>query len=107
MNKGVEILLARMDTNPEEFENTGRWIDLYNQFKKYMSEEEQDAVMNKLKELKMAQFEQAVVKRLLNDEQQFLLKGASIQKILETSINQCFDEAYKDYTQELDDELRY
>jgi hypothetical protein len=104
MNKGVEILLARMETNPEEFENTGRWIDLYNQFKKYMSEEEQNAVMNKLKELKMAQFEQAVVKRLLNDEQQFLTK-IDMKKILETGIDECFNEAYAEYTRGLSDEF--
>ena len=68
MNKGVEILLARMETNPEEFENTGRWIDLYNHYKKFMAEEEQEMFMTKLKALKMEQFEQEVVKRLLREE---------------------------------------
>ena len=70
MNKGVEILLARMDTNPEEFYNGGRWVDLFNQYKKFMSEDEVTAVMDKLKALKMEQFEQDVVKRLLMNDPQ-------------------------------------
>jgi sulfatase maturation enzyme AslB (radical SAM superfamily) len=82
MNKGVEILLARMDTNPEEFDGSGRWIDLYNQFKKFMTEEEQQAVMNKLKAIKMEQFEQAMVKRLLQYEKSGDWEKVSVNDVI-------------------------
>jgi hypothetical protein len=70
MNKGVEILLARMETHPEEFEVDGRWVGLFNEYKKYMEPEEQTAVMEKLRQVKMGKFETLVVKHLLREERE-------------------------------------
>lgn len=68
MNKGVEIMLARMDSNPEEFVGADGWTRIYNDYKKFMSDEEQTAVITKLRELKMNQFEKEVLKKLFREE---------------------------------------
>ena len=70
MNKGVEILLARMDTHPEEFEQDGKWVNMYNEYKKFMEPEEQQMMMDKLKQLKMNKFEELVVTRLMREEKE-------------------------------------
>ena len=100
MNKGVEILLARMDTNPEEFENNGRWVDLFNQYKKFMSIEEQDAILEKLKALKMEQFEQKVVKQLLQFQQHQtkLTTNEIIEASMKTYWKDIYDDAFDSYT---------
>ena len=68
MNGGIKILIARMDTHPEEFEGEGKWISTFNNYKKYMTEEEKDVFWKKLCELKMNEFEQRIVKKLMNEE---------------------------------------
>ena len=68
MNGGLKILIARMETHPEEFEGEGKWISSFNNYKKYMSEEEKDVFWKKLCELKMNEFEQKIVKRLMQEE---------------------------------------
>lgn len=68
MNGGLKILIARMETHPEEFEGDGKWISSFNNYKKYMSEEEKDVFWKKLCELKMNEFEQKIVKRLMQEE---------------------------------------
>ncbi len=68
MNGGLKILIARMETHPEEFAAEGKWISSFNNYKKYMSEEEKDVFWKKLCELKMNEFEQKIVKRLMNEE---------------------------------------
>ena len=70
MNTGVGILLARMDTHPEEFEDDGKWVALYNQYKKFMEPEEQEMMASKLKKLKMDRFEEIIVKRLMREERE-------------------------------------
>jgi alpha-amylase/alpha-mannosidase (GH57 family) len=69
MNDGVKILLARMETHPEEFEAEGKWISSFNSYKKYMTEEEKDVFWKKLCELKMSEFEKKIVKRLMQEEE--------------------------------------
>jgi hypothetical protein len=70
MNKGVEILLARMDTHPEEFEKDDKWGNLYEEYKKFMEPEEQKAMVDKLKQLKMNKFEELIVRRLMREERE-------------------------------------
>ena len=69
MNEGVKILLNRMDSNPEEFEQDGKWVSMFNNFKKYMAEEEKTAFLNKLNVIRMEQFKNNVLKKLLEDKQ--------------------------------------
>jgi hypothetical protein len=70
MNKGVEILLARMETHPEEFEQDSKWVGMFNEYKEYMEPEEQTAVLEKLRQLKMDKFEELIVKRLMREERE-------------------------------------
>jgi hypothetical protein len=70
MNKGVEILLARMETHPEEFEQDSKWVGMFNEYKKYMEPEEQTAVLEKLRQLKMDKFEELIVKRLMREKRE-------------------------------------
>ena len=69
MNGGLKILIARMETHPEEFENDSKWISSFNNYKKYMTEEEKDVFWKKLCELKMSEFEKKIVKRLMQEEE--------------------------------------
>lgn len=73
MNKGVEILLARMDSSPEEFvtgNKAGKWQHLIEKYEDYMTEEECKAVRTKYNELKMGKFTEAVMKELLEEKEE-------------------------------------
>ena len=66
MNEGVQILLKRMDSNPDEFKDDGKWVSMFNNYKKYMTDEEKTAFMDKLSATRMEQFKQGVLKKLLD-----------------------------------------
>lgn len=77
MNKGVEILLARMDSHPEEFSTSdripysryGQWdscIEAVLNTQNPFTDEEREAVQTKLNELTLEQFTQRVMKKLLD-----------------------------------------
>lgn len=70
MNEGVQILLKRMDSNPDEFKDDGKWVSMFNNYKKYMTDEEKTAFMDKLSATRMEQFKQGVLKKLLDEEKQ-------------------------------------
>lgn len=77
MNKGIEILLARMDSHPQEFTQSnlmlgryGRWTTAIEQVCSISSpftQKERDAVINKLRELELEEFTRTVMKKLLDD----------------------------------------
>jgi hypothetical protein len=64
MNKGIEILLNRMDSNPEEFINH-RWILCFNQYKKILDAKDVEAFETKLNILLQDKFTEEVMKELL------------------------------------------
>ena len=85
MNQGVEILLARMDSNPDEFMEGRKWnwvvTDLQNrvhptpEMKKegylplrFLSDDEVRTLWEKLESLRADQFTKAVMQTLLEDE---------------------------------------
>ena len=85
MNQGVEILLARMDSNPDEFMAGRKWnwvvTDLQNrvhptpEMKKegylplrFLSDDEVRTLWEKLESLRADQFTKAVMQTLLEDE---------------------------------------
>jgi hypothetical protein len=73
MNKGIEILLSRMDSNPDEFltgNKSGKWQHLLEKYEDYMTEEERKAVFTKYHELKMGKFTEAVMKELLEEQEE-------------------------------------
>jgi hypothetical protein len=52
MNDGVELILARMETHPEEFYTYSDKWKFIERFKDYMSETEKGMVSDKLKEIR-------------------------------------------------------
>lgn len=76
MNKGVEILLARMDSHPEEFglDKLGRWtviIDrLVNNELPFLSGQELEALKEKLYAIQGDVFTRAIMDELVNGDGQ-------------------------------------
>lgn len=78
MNQGIEILLARMDTNPDEFVKNshglhGRWtsdIQLVFNNTDAFTDEERQAVYSKLQQLERDMFTNRVMKKLLTEPEE-------------------------------------
>jgi len=70
MNGGVEILLARMDTHPEEFFQDSRWRILIIDFARDLPKEDIQALENKLRECRQKEFTGIVLERLVNEEKE-------------------------------------
>ena len=75
MNQGIELLLARMDSHPQEFSSDimlgryGRWSKVIDQVLAVggsFTGEEREALTTKLREMEREQFTQRVMKQLLN-----------------------------------------
>jgi hypothetical protein len=101
MNKGVEILLARMESHPEEFlRDKDRWEHLFNHYKKYMAEEDKEAFWDKLCEVRTQEFTEKVMKTLFDDKKEEAKrhKVASIQEIVDAGLDLAWKEAYTKYT---------
>jgi adenine-specific DNA methylase len=71
-NKGVQILLKRMESNPEEFMSDVKWNAIVEHVRKkayrFITEEEATAVDNKLMELEAQLFTNTVMSTLLKQE---------------------------------------
>lgn len=71
---GVETLLERMNTHPEEFfesgEKRGRWSFMYKDyFKDSMTESEKGRLHEALRKVRRLEFDALVVKELMKEEQ--------------------------------------
>lgn len=69
MNAGVELLLKRMETHPEEFNGHGRdskWESLVYQYSDWLDEEDKQAIKNALKEMRQQQFTEKVMEELVD-----------------------------------------
>jgi hypothetical protein len=90
MNQGVQILLERMDTNPEEFEDDfalggGKWYDIVqavhvrktNNEKTlpFLSDAEVNALYDKLEDVRRENFTAAVLRRLADTPQEITQQG--------------------------------
>lgn len=74
MNKGIEILLARMDSNPDEFVTGDKvgvrnWMTLIELFEDDMLPEERTALMTKYRALRMEKFTERVMKELFKEKE--------------------------------------
>jgi hypothetical protein len=69
MNEGVKILLERMKTNPEEFVDKDKWASLLNNYKDFLDEEDRKAIADKINNLMQQKFTEAVMKELLDPEE--------------------------------------
>jgi hypothetical protein len=72
---GVEVLLSRMKSHPEEFfeagEKRSRWAFIYKDyFKDSMSESEKGRILEALREVRRMEFDALIVKELMKDEQE-------------------------------------
>ena len=72
---GVEVILSRMKTHPEEFfesgEKRGRWAFIYKDyFRDAMSESEKGRVHEALRAVRRMEFDALIVKELMKDEQE-------------------------------------
>ena len=66
MNKGLEILLKRVDSNPEEFsEWGGRWSALLEAYTRHLPEDELKMLKDKLNERYCREFSEKVMQELL------------------------------------------
>ena len=70
MCSGVRTLVARMESNPEEFfEGALKWRFMFNaNFREVLTEPEKGALHEALKEVRRKEFDTLVVKELLKEE---------------------------------------
>lgn len=72
---GVEVLLSRMKSHPEEFFESdgkrGRWAFMYKDyFRDAMSESEKGRILEALRTVRRMEFDAMIVKELMKEEQQ-------------------------------------
>lgn len=72
MNNGLKIILARMDTNPEEFQYypNNKWSELVNRHWDIFTDEEQKEYKVKLRVILTDKFSELVLKELMDDEEE-------------------------------------
>jgi hypothetical protein len=70
MNSGVEIVLARMATHPEEFYgDSDKWKFIYKEyFRDAMTETEKGAIFDRIKEIRKEEFTLHVMKTMTTEE---------------------------------------
>jgi len=71
MENGVKIIIERLKTNPEEFEDRGnRWINIVRAYKDFMTEEDRVAIENALRPLVMEKMNADVLNTLMRTEKE-------------------------------------
>ena len=68
MNDGLKIILARMDTNPEEFIDNRKWRRLVENDWPMFTKEEQEAYSTKLRSILLDKFSEEVLKELMDED---------------------------------------
>jgi hypothetical protein len=71
MNKGIEILLARMESNPEEFEyridmDCDKWTNLFRDYESVLEPEDVEAYKSARRKMLQDKFTSEVMKELLD-----------------------------------------
>lgn len=91
MNEGVEILLARMDSHPDEFDEHGPWAWVFNAIDmeinartmstpashtrvSFMTDEELDVLWSKFQQLQASVFTNKIMSQLLNPPEELAPK---------------------------------
>lgn len=64
IHDGVKLLLARMESHPEEFEDDRRWAHQYQQFKTHWNGYEKRLFSNKIREIRMRVMHEKIMKEL-------------------------------------------
>jgi hypothetical protein len=71
MNNGLKIILERMKTNPEEFQQPKfrrSWAIIVEQFWDILTDEERTEYRKALREITLSKFEEEVLKELMRGE---------------------------------------
>lgn len=74
----VELLLARMDSNPEEFTENGRWEGLIIKYRSYLPMQDRTAMEDKINALRLDVFHKDVMNKLLAEPSENAAIGPSI-----------------------------
>ena len=74
----VELLLARMDSNPEEFTENGRWEKLIVRYRSYLPMQDRTAMEDKINTLRLDVFHKDVMNELLAEPSEDAAVGPSI-----------------------------
>lgn len=67
MHPAVETILSRMKSNPEEFNSSGKWMYLLDDYRTHFTKEEDQAIKNGIRELRMGQLQERIFKILTDD----------------------------------------
>lgn len=81
MNAGVELLLERMKTHPEEFTEQGKWVGIMQDIHKYAEKEESDTLNGALKALMMQKVTERVLEGLVDP------KDSNLKELLKAKLN--------------------
>ena len=102
LNIGVELLLERMKTNPEEFGALGRWTRLLTEHDVLLDHPER-------KILRPISFNREVMRRLLTaydlERKSGAISRAQLLKELLPGLNDLFGKEYAKYTEEIKDKF--
>lgn len=86
---GIETIIKRMETNPEEFFNEAdKWRFIFkDKFREVLTEAEKGAMHEGLKAVRRKEFDYNVMQTLLKDEMQDQMKGYAQAMTLDSSGN--------------------
>lgn len=65
IHPGVELLLARMDSHPEEFATDIRWANKYQPYKSHWNSTEKKLFSTKMRAIRMQAMHENLMKELL------------------------------------------
>jgi len=65
IHEGVKLLLARMESHPEEFENDARWARFYQQYKSHWNSTEKRLFSKKMRAIRMKAMHESLIKELM------------------------------------------
>jgi hypothetical protein len=67
VHPAIELLLARMESNPEEFIGGGGWEKVINHYRRNFTEKEKELFFIKERELSMECFHQEIMRKMLSE----------------------------------------
>ena len=85
--EAVELLLARMDSNPEEFTENGRWEKLIVRYRSYLPMQDRTAMEDKINTLRLDVFHKDVMNELLAEPSENAAIGPSIYQTTSPTSN--------------------
>ena len=70
MHAGIEILIERMKTHPEEFYRASRWSSLVSDFAKFLSEDDRKAFEHGIAECRKQELTEIIMDRIVNEDKE-------------------------------------